>query len=325
MKKLFRYLIYTLGVLLLLVVLALAYITFFLPDVGPPPEIQVELTDEKVHHGRHLAHHVMMCMDCHAVRDFSQFSGPPTPGTLGAGGEVFDQSMGLPGRFVSPNITPAALNDWTDGEIFRAIVSGVSKDGSALFPIMPYPLYSQLDEKDIRAVIAYLRSIEPIENDLEASKPDFPVNFLINTMPVEANLQLRPPSDDIIEYGRYLTTASACTDCHTRMERGEFVGEPFAGGNEYRFPDGSVVRAPNLTPHESGIGDMTKDQFLARFKAYYDTTYSAREVEPGEFQTVMPWVMYAGMKEEELEAIYTYLQSLPAVENEVEIFSPPGD
>lgn len=47
----------------------------------------------------------------------------------GAGGEIFDQNMGFPGKFISPNITPYALREWTDGEIFRAITSGVNKDG----------------------------------------------------------------------------------------------------------------------------------------------------------------------------------------------------
>lgn len=322
MNRLLRYTLYIITISGLTVAGITGYLMFFLPNTGPAPDITIEITEERVDRGRYLANHVMLCMDCHAVRDFSLFSGPPFPETLGAGGEVFDQSIGLPGRFISRNITPAALGTWTDGEIFRAITSGVSKDGSALFPLMPYHHYAQLDEEDIFAVIAYLRTLDPVVNDLPASKADFPISILINTMPVKPNLQPRPDKHDLIAYGRYLTTAAACTDCHTRMERGEFVGEPFAGGNEYPVADGSVVRSANITPHETGIGNWTKDQFIARFKVYADSAYVHRKVPPGEFQTYMPWTMYAGMDGEDLAAIYEYLQTIEPVDNRLEIFTP---
>ncbi len=320
-KSILKVIAIMIGTFLLMVLMAAGYIKVFMPNVGPAPEISVELTRENIERGRYLANHVMLCMDCHAERDFSFFAGPPKPGTEGAGGELFDEKIGVPGQFVSRNITPAALGDWTDGEIFRAITAGVSRDGTALFPVMPYPHYSRLNEDDIFAVIAYLRSLEPVENDIPAAEANFPVNFLINTMPVKADFRNRPPTDDVINYGEYLVTAGACTDCHTKMEKGAYVGEPFAGGNEYPMPDGSVVRSANLTPHESGLGNWTKEQFVQRFKAYSDTSYVPRKVEPGEFQTIMPWLMYSDMKREDLEAIYEYLQTLPPVDNRVEVFS----
>jgi hypothetical protein len=61
--------------------------------------------------------------------------------------------------------------------------------------------------------------------------------------------------------------------------------------------------------------------FVQRFKMYGEH-YVPEKVAPGEFQTIMPWVMYAGMKESDLEAIFTYLQSLPPVENYIEKFKP---
>lgn len=325
MKKGLRYLLYLAGILLLLIISLVGYVTMALPNVGPAPDLTVEITDERIERGKYLANHVMLCMDCHAVRDFSLYAGPPTPGTLGGGGDVFDQNMGFPGRFVSRNLTPTSLNDWTDGEIFRAITSGVSRDGTALFPVMPYPHYSQLDEQDIHAVIAYLRTLEPVENELESSKADFPVNIIINTMPVKSDLKKRPAKEDVINYGKYMITAAACTDCHTRMEGGKYVGAPYAGGNEFLFPDGSVVRASNITPHETtGIGSWTKEMFVARFKMYADSTYLPRKILPGELQTLMPWQMYGGMSEEDLGAIYEYLRTVPAVENIVVRFTPPG-
>lgn len=323
MKKGIKYLFVIVIILILALGSVIMYIKMALPNVGPAPDITIDITEERVAHGKYLANHVMLCMDCHAVRDFSLFAGPPIPETLGAGGEEFNREMGLPGRFIAPNLTPAALGDWTDGEIFRAIVSGVSKDGSALFPIMPYPHYSTLDEEDIYSVIAYLRTLEPVQYDLPDREIDFPVNIIINTIPMKPELTTKPSTDNIIDYGRYVITAAACMDCHTLIEKGEFVGEPYAGGNEFPLPDGSVVRAANITPHESGIGSWTKEQFVARFKAYSkENGYEYQKVSPGQFQTYMPWPMYAEMKTEDLEAIYTYLMTIPPVENHVELFTP---
>jgi len=315
-----KYVFIVVGILIITILSIVFYLMVLLPDVGPPPNITIELTEERIEHGRYLANHVMLCMDCHAVRDFNYFGGPPIPETIGAGGELFSREMGLPGEFVTPNLTPAALGDWTDGEIFRAIVSGVSKDGTSLFPLMPYPHYSQLDEEDIYSVIAYLRTLEPVETDHPPRELDFPVSLLINTLPVQPELQTKPDKDDVINYGRYMITAAACFDCHTLIERGQYTGEPFAGGNEYPMPDGSVVTAANITPHETGIGNWTKEQFISRFKAFSKEIYTPRRVEQGQFQTIMPWPMYAEMDEEDLGAIYEYLQTIKPVENNLLLF-----
>ena len=133
-----RYVLYAMAIILIAIVAFLGYLSFLLPNVGSAPDMQVEITPERVARGEYLANHVMLCMDCHARRDFSIYAGPPIPGTEGAGGEAFDQTMGFPGAFYSRNITPAGVGDWTDGELFRAITTGVSRDGSALFPVMPY-------------------------------------------------------------------------------------------------------------------------------------------------------------------------------------------
>lgn len=321
MKGLLRILLYGFGAIILIVLGLLFYVTQMLPNVGPVPDITVDITDERVERGRYLANHVMLCMDCHAVRDFSLFAGPPEPGTLGAGGERFDHAMGFPGVFISPNITPAGLGDWTDGEIFHMITAGVNREGNAVFPVMPYHRYGTLDEEDIYAVIAYLRSLEPIEAVHDRSKADFPVSLLLNTLPVEPSLSPRPPKSDPVEYGRYMITAAACGDCHTKRDGPAYVGEPYAGGNEFQMPDGSVVRAMNLTPHETGIGSWTKEMFVERFKMYADSAYVPPAVAPGELQTIMPWLMYADMEREDLEAIYDYLQTLPPVDNPVVRFS----
>ncbi len=318
-----------LGALALVAVLGIAgfigYVKLAMPDVGNAPEMKVEITDARVERGKYLAHHVMLCMDCHATRDWTTFAGPPIAGTEGIGGEVFDQKFGFPGFFMSRNITPFALANWTDGEIFRAITCGVSKDGSALFPIMPYKYYRVLDEEDIKSVIAYLRTIPSIKGDVEIkpSKPDFPFNIILNTIPEKAALAPMPPKTDVLAYGKYLTTAAGCAECHTKQEKGKIVGELFAGGFEFNLGNGTMVRSPNITPHETGLGNWNRSQFVQRFKMYTDSSYIPAKVDLGkkEFQTVMPWTMYSGMTEEDLGAIYEYLKTVSPVDKSIERFT----
>lgn len=321
--KIVKILLYILGALLLLVVLGLTYISLALPNVGEAPDLNVEITSEKVERGEYLAFHVMMCADCHAERDFSLFAAPPIEGTLFAGGEVFDQKMGLPGRFISPNITPAGVGDWTDGELYRAITTGVRKNGEPIFPVMPYHKYGQCDPRDIEAVIAYLRTLDPITTDHPESEADFPFNFILRTMPREAEPQQRPPKSDTLAYGAYLFTAAACGDCHTNFVDGEYVGPVGAGGREFLFPDGSLLKSTNITPHPTGIKNTyDKQTFIDRFKSYSDSTYAAEKVAKGKLQTIMPWIMYAGMTEEDLGAIYEYLQTLDPVDHAVVKYIP---
>jgi len=323
MMKILKITGYVVGVIAILITGLLSYVKFALPDVGPSPEIKVEITIEKMERGNYLANHVMLCMACHSTRDWSLFSGPMISGTEGKGGETFDQKLGFPGKYIAPNITPFRLKNWTDGEIFRAVTSGVSKDGRALFPIMPHHLYGQLDKNDIESVIAYIRSLKPIENETEISSSDFPMNFIINTLPKKPSFSKIPQQSDKINYGKYMITAAGCIDCHTKSDKGEFVGELYAGGFEFKLQDGSIVRSANLTPDKTtGLGNWTSEQFINRFKMYVDSSYVNQKVTPGRFQTVMPWTMFSGMNKADLEAIFAYLQSLSPVKNQVEKFTP---
>lgn len=227
------------------------------------------MTPERVERGEYLATHVAVCMDCHSQRDWSRFSAPLVEGTLGQGGEYFGQEMGFPGKFYARNITPANLADWTDGEIFRAITTGVSKYGDALFPVMPYASYGKMDEEDIYDIIAYLRSLEPIENKIPHSEADFPMNFIKNTIPKNPIFTERPDPNDKERYGGYLVNAAGCIDCHTQVKNGQLISElAFSGGREFSMPAG-VVRSSNITPDaETGIGswDEETDSRLLQFR-----------------------------------------------------------
>src|SRR5690606_18891685 len=123
--------------------------------------------------GKYLANSVALCVDCHSTRDWSRFAGPMLPDSIGGGGEVFDQQLGFPGRWYAANITPYALGDWTDGEVYHAITTGVNKKGKALFPIMGYHRFGKMDEEDIKSIVAYIRTFAPVERIIPEGQPDF--------------------------------------------------------------------------------------------------------------------------------------------------------
>ncbi|HCT24427.1 MAG TPA: cytochrome C, partial [Chitinophagaceae bacterium] len=96
MKKAFKVLGYLVLGIIVLLAAALTYVKLALPNVGDAPQLTVQATPEKIARGEYLANHVTVCMDCHSKRDWTKFSGPVTPGTLGMGGDRFDESVGMP-------------------------------------------------------------------------------------------------------------------------------------------------------------------------------------------------------------------------------------
>lgn len=308
-----------LAVLVILIVCSGIYLKCFLPHIKVKG-LKVEVTKELVERGRYLANNVLVCIDCHSERDWTKYSGPIVPGTEGEGGEVFDQTIGLPGKYISPNITPYNLSGWSDGEIYRAITAGVGKRNNVIFPIMPFMGYGTLDDEDIYSVIAYLRSIPSIKNDLPASKSDFPVNFLINTMAKEGHPTKRPAQQDSVNYGKYITTAAGCLDCHTPVNsKGNLLmDKAYSGGREFPMKGGGTSFSMNITfDKKTGIGEWDKNIFIIMFKKYDLATYIPTLVQKGDLNTPMPWTMYSKMDSTDLTAIYNYLKSLPPIENEI--------
>ncbi|MEX0686399.1 MAG: c-type cytochrome [Balneolales bacterium] len=320
-KSLLRIMLGILSVLIVVIAGSLLYVSFGLPNVDDAPDIVIESSPERLSRGAYLVNHVAICMDCHSERDWSLFSGPLKPGTQGMGGELFDENLGLPGRYYASNITPAGIGDWTDGEVFRAITSGVNRDGNALFPLMPYPNYGQMDDEDIYSVIAYLRTLEPIEHEVPKSVSNFPMNLIIKTLPAKPAFQKMPEKGNTLEYGKYLVNAAGCKSCHTPFAKGEYNEDLlFAGSREFPMPQGGLLKSANITFHEkTGIGTWTKERFVERFKSM-DSSLVSIANQPDSFNTIMPWSLYSGMEEDDLEAIYEYLKSVKPVENQVVLF-----
>lgn len=322
-------LLFSFSALLALIILGgVSYLYLGLPDVGPPPDLSVEGTPEQIERGRYLAEHVSICVDCHSGRDWSKFSGPIIPGTRGRGGEIFDHKFGFPGIFVSKNITPYNLEKWSDGEIYRLITTGVTREDEPIFPVMPYTFYSKMDPEDAKAIIAYIRTLEPIGQVNPDSDPDFPVNLVMRTMPRPADPVKQPPKSDTVAYGRYVTTIAGCMECHTPKVQGTADMSRFlAGGFEFPIPGYGTVRSMNITPDTTtGIGLWNEEMFVNRFKQYQGMSYKeVPSVAENEFNTVMPWTMFAGMKDEDLKAIFAYLKTVEPVEQRIVRFTPESD
>jgi len=109
---------------------------------------------------------IMDCAGCHMPRDAD---GHPDFEAGLSGGTVGFELPGL-GTFWPSNLTPhsTGLGNWSDAEIRTAITTGVRPDGRILAPVMPWPGYAGLEEPDLTALVAWLRSMPPVENVVPA-------------------------------------------------------------------------------------------------------------------------------------------------------------
>jgi mono/diheme cytochrome c family protein len=290
------------------------YLFAALPKKEEPAQITVEATPGSLARGEYLSRHVTVCVHCHAERNMQFFASPPISATAGKGGFFFREA-GL-GELYSPNITPHSLEKWTDGEIIRAVTAGVNQEGDPLFPIMPYKLYAQLKQEDLHAIVAYVRTLKPIHAEIPRSKLEFPLNLIVRMIPGPTPVDPTIQSNE----GYYLATIAGCIQCHTPVDdRGQGLpGMTLAGGQRF-----GTVKSANITPDpETGIGKWTKEEFVATFKKWQDPALQSIVVAP-EQNTVMPWVDFSGMKEEDLAAIYDYLRTVPAIRNPIEKFERP--
>ncbi len=315
------------GIVLILVLVMAAgigYLRFGLPRVGPAPDIAIDGTPERLARGRYLVEHVMGCMSCHSpARHVDRYALPPIAAKKGAGGLFFSPKNRFPGTLYAKNITPHNLGSWSDGEIVRALTVGVDREGEPLFPLMPTRFYAVLDREDIYAAVAYLRTLEPVANEVPKSAIDFPLNLIIRTGIAERGFGKRPEPSDGLAYGRYMATAAGCVDCHTNVVEGKAVGQPFAGGMEFYLPPMGLVRSANITPDkQTGIGDWDREAFIDRFKDLTPEAVMEMKVEPGEANTLMPWWEFSGMTRQDLGAIYDYLMTLKPVRAEIVTFEP---
>lgn len=311
-----------LGVAALVALGAVLYLLFRRPATAPASGIKVEITPARLERGKYLFEVLADCDGCHSPRDFMKFAGPVMPGLRGQG-QVMPPELELPGKVVAPNITPdveTGIGSWTDGEKIRAIREGISKDGRALFPFMPYRLYRSMSDEDAYSLVAYLNTMPPKRNALPRSKLNFPVNVLMKGAPQPVGSVPQPDRNSRVEYGKYLVTVGVCIECHTQADKGERNNDMlFAGGREFRIGP-YLVNSANITPDpETGIGAWSEERFIAKFKGFQSFAEGSAPAASQASFTVMPWISLSRLQEDDLRAIYAYLRTVPARNNAVTV------
>jgi len=272
----------------------------------------------KVKRGDYLVNAVANCMHCHADRDFTKYGGPPVPGTEGQGGQK-------KGVWVS-NITPAALASQTDEEIIRTITTGINHLGDTLFATMPYMSYKYLTRYDAESIVAYLRTLKPINNKVPPMDlGNRPVGILTSMYQdwyendVYKDLD-QPLLDSVSQKGKYLVTIGGCVACHTNIDLKllAFKRDSLLAGGQLSNKPGQKfkVLSANITPDSAtGIGAWTEDIFLAKFVSYRNKEMYAHD--PGKYNSEMPWSIFANMKDEDIRSIYRYLRTVKSIRNKV--------
>ena len=280
--------------------------------------------------GQYLANGIARCFWCHSPLDNSD-PAVPRPETLGAG-DVLDEKAPL----VAPNITfdiETGLGDWSEQEIIRAIREGIGRDGRDLQH--PATYYSVMTGEDATAVVAYLRSLRPIQRKLPRSAPRTRPGDPVQRRSVPAlAAALKSP----VQRGAYLVQLGECTGCHTttHIDGTPFRELAFAGGRRFRLekgygvevdatsssvatavsPTDRIVASPNITQDPSGIPYYTEAVFIQTIR-----TGKVARIRP--LGAAMPWVFFRTMTDADLKDVFAFLQSVQPVQHRVNNSDPP--
>lgn len=251
-------------------------------------EIEIPDDEETVEWGKHIAH-TRGCQDCHG-EDF--------------GGDTVMNNF-MMGNVQGANLTNGEGGlgeEYTVEDYLRAIRHGVGADGQPLL-FMPSHEYNPLGERDVKALIAYLQQLEPVDNVQPDPSPGpmMRILYLQGSVPLLVSAELIDHDKEIPEapevaptreYGEYV--ANMCKGCH---------GETFSGGPIPGVPP-DFPPATNLTPHESGIKDWSREDF--------ETVLTEGKTPDGKRldKKYMPWNLTKRMLEEERAALYKYFMSV---------------
>lgn len=251
------------------------------------PQVHASDDASTVERGAHLAHSVAGCAiaECH---------GPDL-----SGGKI--TSVGPLGTTGAPNITSAGMGAvYSDGELMRLVEHGLKRDGTTVLFMVSHEI-NWLPQDDILAVIAYVRSVNPVSKTGGATqvgvlgkildrrgKFAWDVARRIN----HDHLDKAPPPSPTAEYGRHI--AKGCMGCH---------GETFGGGPIPGAPPDMPVPA-NITPDKTGLAGWSFEEFERL--ADHGIRKNGKPVDP-----FMPIEMLAHMDQTERKALFSFLTSLP--------------
>lgn len=276
------------------------------------PEIHVAITPERVARGQKLAG--VLCLDCHT----------------GEGGRLTGKRLGdvppIFGEVVSRNITKhpeKGIGGWSDTQLVTFLRTGVRPDGQYVPPWM-LKLPNMADE-DMASLVAFLRSDDPrvAASDVDPpgrSRPSFVAKALTNTvmkpLPYPKAPIVVPPREDRVAYGRYLSITYDCFGCHSADFAKQDILVPersagyFGGGNPMKGASGEDIATANLTADdETGIGRWSREDFSRAVKQGFRP--DGRVLRP-------PMGPKPELEDDEVDAIYTYLRTVPKIRNAVD-------
>lgn len=220
-------------------------------------------------------------------------------------GRVFVEDQ-MAGHFAGANLTAGkggVAGARTDAELARAIRHGVGKDGRALI-YMPATDFFAMSDADVGAIVAYIRSVPPVDKPAPEQRPG-PISRVLNLagkmpylVPAAAIDHKVLPAASVkaevgVEFGRYV--AHGCTGCH---------GSGFSGGS---IPGGAPGWPPakNLTQHPTGLAAWSEDDFVRAVR-------TGKDPKGTEIRFPMPWKNFSQLTDTEVKALWVYLTSVPA-------------
>lgn len=248
------------------------------------------------------------CVSCHTAKGGEPF----------AGGRALETPFGT---FYSPNITPhpeAGIGRWSDEDFVRALHEGVAPEGGRYFPVFPYTSYTRMSREDALAIKAYLFSLAPSGTANRAHDVPFPFSWRFAQRGWqwlffdEGRFEPDPAKSAEWNRGAYLVEALAhCGECHTpRNVFGATDRSMYLAGTP-DGPEGELV--PNITPHESGIGDWSDGDLVNLLE-------SGMKPDFDDVQGSMEEAIENGLKhltEADMKAIEVYVYEVPPIDNVV--------
>lgn len=269
-------------------------------DEAPPPPLPSDTNS--VPRGARLAEGFGSCGFCHSANG--------KPGTALSGGRLMSDVFG---DVAGPNITVArtGIGDWTEVNVRTLLRENKRPDATYLYSYFHQGL-EWMSDSDVTSIIAYLRSLPPVENEVERREVGFigrnTTGFFTSVAEVMGYVPKISESFQV-EYGEYLTNSVAgCNRCHARAG-GIFGSDDFMAGGEDISLDGEVKVAPNITQSkDTGIGNWSADDlklYLRSGKTPGGKTIDTR---------FCPVEFYQRATSDEIDAVVAYLRTVPAIE-----------
>ncbi len=278
-------------------------VLFVLSALALPGAAKAQANGDLVARGGYLVNTVMTCNNCHTPM------GPNGPDFSRAlsGGMLFDEP---PFMVTASNITQdkeTGIGGWTDAQIKHLLRTGRRPNGVQIAEIMPTAFYGILTERDMDAIVAYLRTVKPVKN--KVPDPIYKTQLPHHAFPGSEKPYTEAMLGDKVKNGFYLATAAHCMECHTPFgaKGRDFVGDLGKGGMEFPGPWGKSVSANITSSKAKGLGDWTDAQIKTAITQGVDK--DGRKLQPP-----MGYPYYARMKSEDIDAIIAYLRTVPAKE-----------